>query len=539
MVMQSMRKGASGGILKYLLFGMLGMAVGGLALMDVGGVFRSGGVGSNDVAKIADKTIGIREFDGTLRRALSRYGMSTQQAYQIGMTNNVLADEVRAMFLLKEAESYGIEIPRNQMAQYIAQAVKPYQQDGESLQDTLENLLLNQGLNEQAFINGIKREMSADIIKNAIQASFIPNTDMLSKDLYLFQSQTRDIDIVLFPDSDITAVEPENPDQLHQLYESVKSIRYKIPEYRSAQIALYDPEAIDVKFSITDEEIKAAYNENQDSFMVDEQFVLSQAIVQEEEQANAIYTLTQDGKDLKDAVSEIMGDKARFLEDIPFEKGAMLPVLSDALDGKDIGTITPPSKTTLGYHVVKLVDVIPSAVRLLDAVKDTIKTDLLDMKRSDYFYEISTTFDGLLNDSVPFEDIAKEINITISATPLMDAQGLNKEGQPGLKGFDEEDTQFLTQSIFETEDGMQSILQELPSGKFIAVALTDTQSESFKPFEDVQSELTEQFMVDQRRAENKNRMQKYLAELGTGGSTLKSIAKDNKKKNPISKGHPN
>lgn len=52
MVMKAMRQGAAGGVMKFVIFGFLIMAVGGMVFMDIGGFFRSGGVGSSDVAKV-------------------------------------------------------------------------------------------------------------------------------------------------------------------------------------------------------------------------------------------------------------------------------------------------------------------------------------------------------------------------------------------------------------------------------------------------------------------------------------------------------
>jgi len=83
MVMRSLRDGASGGFMKYILFGILGMSVGGLVVMDVRGVLGGGGVGASDVAKVENHTINIRDFDRTLRRSLSRYRTTPEQAYAI------------------------------------------------------------------------------------------------------------------------------------------------------------------------------------------------------------------------------------------------------------------------------------------------------------------------------------------------------------------------------------------------------------------------------------------------------------------------
>ena len=526
MVMKSLRDGAAGGLLKYILFTILGMAVGGLVLSELSGT--NGGVSSNDVAKIEGKTIGIRQFDRTLRRALSRYNMSPEQAYQIGLTRDILASEIRSYFLQVEAENIGVEIDKDHIAKNVAEVVKPNVQDGQSLQETLEDLLRRQGMSEKEFVNGIKRELSGNILMDAVKNSFTPPNDLLAKELYTFQTQTRDIDLILFPDSEIDSVEPATEEQLERLYESTKSFKYKIPEYRSAKIAVFDIAELKTTFSATTEEIKAAYEDNIENFAIGEQFILSQALVKDEKQAAAIYALVKEGKDLKTATIEITKKESAYLENISFETDLMLPALRDALKDRNIGQVLPPVKTTLGHHVVKLVNIIPPSTKPFETVKEDVRKEVLEAKKADYLYGIAEQFDTLLSDETPFEDIAKELDITISSIPSIDATGLNEKGEDGLEIFSAQDKPMIAEMIFELEENTPSPLLEL-EGKFVAFMLKSRKESTFQPFETVKKELAEQFIADQRRVENGRRMKKYLAELETKGSTLETIAAENKK----------
>ncbi len=523
--MKSLRDGASGGILKYLLFGLLGMAVGGLALS---GSFATGGAGSNDVASVGNKVINIREFDNALRRSISRYNISVQQAYKLGLAEDVLTGEIRAYFLLNESENLGLEIGKDQIAKRIAQVIKPYAQEGQSLQDTLKLLLRRQGMSEKSFIASIKKEMAGEIITKAIRDSFAPKTDLLAKDLYIFQEQTRDIDIIIFPDNEINTLEPATEEQLTRLYNAVKSNKYKIPEYRKVDVAAFNIETMDIAFETTAEEVQQYYEENIKTYAVGEQLLLSQALVQEEKIATDIYALTEKGHTLKDAVIKVMGKDDKFLEKVPFDETVMLPELNKALESREVGKIISPIKTALGYHVVKLVDIIPPTTRPLSNVKFSIEKELIEAKKSDYLYDISNEFDELLSDGLSFEDIAKEIDIKLSSIDFVDSKGLNKEGNSSFNEYSEEDKSLAAETIFELESDAPSSMQEF-GDKFIAFSLTEKEDATFKPYEEVNAELAAQFMADQQRVENQQKVRKYLAELTTGGSTLKSIAKSNKK----------
>ena len=526
MLMQSLRDGAAGGLLKFILFTVLGMAVGGLVLSEMAG---TNSVGSNDVARIADKTISLQQFDSTLRRALSGYNMPVEQAYKIGLTQDILAGEIRSHFLQTEAKNLGIEIGRDHIAENIAQVVKPHVREDMSLQQTLEDLLRRQGMSEKEFVAGIRRELSGNILMDALKSGFAPQNDLLAQDLLTFQTQTRDIGMILFPDEDIKSVKPATEEQLTRLYESTKRLNYKIPEYRRTDMAVFDIAAMDRTFSVSADEVKQAYNENIDNFKIGEQFVLSQALVQDEKQADAIYALVRDGKDLKAATLEVTQDSARYLEHVPFEHEVMLPALREALKDRDIGRVVAPVKTTLGHHVVKLVNIIPPSVKPLNTVEGAVRKELLEAKKADYLYGVAERFEEFLADGTDFAAIAKEINITVLSLDFIDANGLNKDGADGLDMFTAQDKQAVAGMVFELEGRAPSPMLEV-DGKFVAFALKDRQDEAFRPFESVKDEMAAQFIADQQRLENARRMKTYLAELETGGSTLEGLAKESGKK---------
>lgn len=526
MVMKHLRGGKVGSFFKYVIFGLLGMAVGGLVLS---GSFNTGSVGGNDVAKIEDKTITIRQFDNALRRSLSRYNMTTQQAYKIGMADDVLANEIRSYFMLKEAEKLGIEINKSQLAKHIGQVIAPHKRDEQTLQEALEEILRRQGMVEKDFVNGIKREVSGDIIKNAIQSGFKPNTNALANELYSFENQTRDIDIILFPNSELPDVKEPEKGQLEGLYEATKFAQYVIPEYRSANIALFDAENIKADLIVSAEEIEAFYNENKQNFAVSEQLVLTQTIIDNEQQANKIYELAQEGKSLKNASIEVAGENAKYIENISFETAMMLPSLSEAVADREIGKVMPPTKTTLGYHIVKLMKILPPSTQPLNQVKLQIENDLLENKKSDHIFDLFTKFENMLDDGISFENIAKKINISLDTVSFIDNKGLSKTGNPELNKFAPEDKDALTEIIFLLEEGSQAIPEELPSGKFISASLESIEKKTYRPLEEVKEEIHEKYISDQKYIENKKIMDKYLAELDVQGSTFESIAKENKK----------
>ena len=530
MVMRSMRDGASGGVFKYFLFALLGMSVGGLVVMDVRGVLGGvNNVGGSDVARVAGDSIDLQSFHRTVQRSLQNYQVTPEQAYKIGLTEEILTGEIRRHFLLHEARKIGLVLDKDLLATRVAEIVKPQVRPGQSMQDALEQLLKYQGMSETDFLETMKKEVSSELVMNPIRIALKPDMKALAQDLYQFQNQSRNIEYIAFLDSDVVGVEPATEEQLRTLYDSVKAIQFKIPEYRTVQTAVFDPDSVELNVTIEESELRKYYDNNTDKFNIGEQLLLTQALLDDEEQATQIYKLTREGKSLHDAAIEVVGPDVKYFEKSSFESTAMLPNLMDAVEKAGVNGITPPTKTTLGYHVVRLDEIIAPSVQPFEQVEAQIGQILSDEKRNDVLYKISEDLDERLDRGESFEDIAKEVTITVSSYGPVDNKGLNSDGGEALSDFQLGDKKTVIDLTYELEKGEVSLLQEMSDGKFVAFKLINSQAEGFKPFSEVKDELAVQYLSDQRHADNAVKLRKFMAELETGGSSFDSIVADTRK----------
>lgn len=527
MVMQSLRTGASGGFLKYILLGLLGMAVAGLVLMDFNNSF-TGGFSNREVAKIEGHSLDIAAFDATLRRSIQQYGVTPQQAYQYGLLQEVLFGEVNKILLNVEAQKLGVNFGRDLISERIAQVVKPQMQDGETLQQALDRLLGNLRLSEQDFMRGIEQEVTTDLLMAAVQENTVFQNDLLTQDLYTFQNQSRDLEMLFFADEAVTDYEDPDDKKIEDLYAALKDQNYKIPEFRAAQIAVIDPNDLAADIDVSDEDIQAYYDNNQEQYGVGEQFVVSQVMIKDEAKAQEIFALTEKGEDLRSAAVQVLGDDKKFYPEISFEIDMMLAELKDALADREIGKIVAPVKTMLGYHVVRLEKILEPSVKPFSDVRDVIKHTLTTEKKADLIYDmISELEDRLFNGeelSVIFDGDDKAALIQ---TSLMDQAGLDQNGEVALLDIEEQDRPLLQESLFliGSEDD-PFFAEEMPSGKFVFMTVTDVQEESFQDLAEVKDDIRAQFISDQQHANNLQQANKHATEIKAGGTTLEKIAEE-------------
>ena len=531
MVMQMMRSGASGGLFKYFMFGLIGLSVGGLALMDVRGVLTGNNIGGSDVVHIGEESIDIRSFDRTVRMSLAQYRISPEKAYKLGLIDEILTGQIRAYMLAQEVKDKGFELDQEHLALRVAEVVQPNVRQDQTMQQALEELLQRQGMSESEFVTILKREVAGEFLMQAVRAGFSFNEKLLVAELYKFQNQTRDIEAIFFADKDIQSIKPATREQLERLYESVKHVRYKIPEYRTIKMAVFDPDKLDIEVEVMLAEIKEAYEDNQDRFTAGETVTLTQTLVDTSEQAKAIYDEVQAGKSLKEAVISVNGSEDRYYEKRDFESAAMIPEMIQAIAGLEEGAVAPPVKTMLGYHVVRLDKLIKPRVLPFEDVQEEIKTALLQEKRDEEVYEISQDIDENLDHGMSFENLAKEdaYQLEIKTIETFDKSGFNKEGKEVLGLIADTDKKGMLELSYELDKDEASLLQELPSGMLAAFKLEEVIDETYKSFNEVKQELADQFIADQKHAQNRENIAKYLAEIGTGGSKFEGLAREHNK----------
>ena len=147
MAMKFLRESAKGGLGKFILVGFMGLAVGGLVLMDMGGFFR-GGITHTDVAKIGRTKVSAPEFDRIVRRAISRLGISPQDAYKAGYVDQILKSEIRAQIMERASREHGIMVNGDIVTEHIRKLVAPMVEQNNNAKDIMQNILFNQGLSE-------------------------------------------------------------------------------------------------------------------------------------------------------------------------------------------------------------------------------------------------------------------------------------------------------------------------------------------------------------------------------------------------------
>lgn len=524
MLLNKLRKGAAGGITKFILFGFMAMAVGGMVFMDVGGFFR-GGVQRNSVAKIGREQISAVSFDNTVRRILSAQNIDAATAFRLGYIDQIMTSTISTDLMYRAAQKAGLQVGDREVSAHISKLIEPMVTDGKSKKEVLKRLLLTQGMSEDQFVSELRRDISSSVLRGALQsaASFTPPQE--ARDLYQYQNEERTIKAVILPDSGIKDFKHPSDEVLLPFYQAGQE-RYAIPETRTFSIAILRDDDIKKTLDVSNEELRKIYEDSISSYTLPEQRVMEQAVLTDEAAAKKVYDAVKDGKNMKEAVKAATGSADAYLGKETFQQDGLTKEIGDAAFAAKKGDAVGPVKTALGWHVLAVNDILPPSTKPFADVKADIKKEALHDKLADQLYAASAQIDDMLAGGETLEEVAKSMNLKVQTFGPLRDNGSTPDSKEGLKDFDR-DRNSIIQTVFELTEGETAPVMQLDDGGYAAIRVDTITPKSYKPFDEVKKNLAEIWIADQKSVLNKQRASDALRALANREKTLEQVAREN------------
>ena len=174
-------------------------------------------------------------------------------------------------------------------------------------------------------------------------------------------------------------------DARRNLYEAETAFRDELARLKDNLLISYAGEKAIAGATVSDKEAEDYYNENTDKFMEGESVNASHILVDSEELCKEILAKIEGGEiSFEDAAKEYSScpSKAQGGSLGDFTKGQMVPEFDAAVFSMQVGEITKePVKTQFGFHLIKLNSKKEASVADFAAIKEDIKSALLNEKR--------------------------------------------------------------------------------------------------------------------------------------------------------------
>jgi peptidyl-prolyl cis-trans isomerase C len=147
---------------------------------------------------------------------------------------------------------------------------------------------------------------------------------------------------------------------------------------------------VDDKVKVSDDEMKAFYDEHKDEFKSPEMWRASHILVASENEAKDVLSELSKGKLFEDIAraKSIDATSSRGGDVGYFRKGQVMPEFEDACFGLSVGQTSGIVHTQFGYHIIKLTDKKNEALEPYESAKPKIENALKLKKRDELFEKL-------------------------------------------------------------------------------------------------------------------------------------------------------
>ena len=517
-MLQKMRSGAQSLLIKVLLFGLLLLAMLGLAFTDVQGMFRGGTTTTGSVAKIGGQKISAMEFDNVFQRTLRQQNLGNDEAMRNALPMIVLNQEINTRLYARTAHDLGLivddktvarELKRNVIGPIAAEA-------GVSEKEALQRLLTSLGVSERAFVESFKSQIASETLLSTLPAGARAPEQMINDALKRRYEWRRGEYFELTAADLGDALKPATDEELKKYYDSIAS-DFLLPEYRSFDVLLIDRAGLGLDGKPDASVVEAYYNEHTAEFATGEQRKIEQVIVADEAAAKELKAQAEAGQTLAAIAkaAKASGDAAKssavFTSSTYTEEEMDVELAGPAFKA-DSNALVGPVKTPFGWHIMKIVSVTPARTPPLSEVRARIEGELADELNSEALYNRATEIDDLVAGGASLDDVAKQYKLKLHNVSDITSEGTDKTGkkvESKLPAFAK-----IVETAYTLDEGRTSQLTETSDGALLLITTTSITPAQEQPFEAVRSEVAESLrlkkmgeLFDARSAEITEKMQ--------------------------------
>ncbi|MFM2044834.1 MAG: hypothetical protein RLY86_3410 [Pseudomonadota bacterium] len=508
-MLQSIRSTVGSWVVKILFILLIvSFAVWGVGDMTTGWVDRS-------VAKVGDVSIQPEELQEEFRREVNRmrevFGpqFTEVQAQQFGVVDRTLESLVQRALLTQAANDAGLSVGDPTVVEQVRQFEAFRNPLGQFDPEVMRFVLRQNGFTEQAFVE----LMRADIARNRMVGAVGSGADsprLLAEALFRHRAERRVADVVTLPVS--AMAEPADPDEATvTAYHQDNAVRYTAPEYRTLTVATLTADDLLSGVSVTDEDLREAYETRSDEFITPESRDVVQVVATDEAAARSLVEAVTGGQTLEQA-AEAAGLAT---VDLPAStRETLLPEIVEPVFAAEMGATAGPVQSPFGWHVFIVRSIIPGGERSFEDVREQLAIDVRREKAVDQLFEVANTMDDRLAGGASLEEAAQAVGAKVVALEPVDNSGRTRGGGtveiPGVP------VDTVLERAFAQQAGETSNLIESGDAAYFAVQVAEVVPSALRPLDDVRGQIIADWKADRRKEAATAQAEAFAARLRDG-----------------------
>lgn len=521
-MMDNLRTAANSVVLK-IIFGIIIVS---FILTGVSGYLIGGS--SNYAAKVNDQEIGRSQFENAVASERNRMQqqlgdqfseLAANENYMKTMRQQVLNRLIDESLLDQYARELGLSVSDAQVKQAIFQT-QAFQTNGKFDNERFGGIVNQMGMTTDQYAQALRNQLTTQQLINAVAGTdfMLPGE---SDQLAALVSQQR---VVREATIDVNALATKQTvtDAEVEAYYQQNQARFMAPEqFRVSYIKM---DAASMQENASDAEIQSWYDQHQDQFTQSQRNRYSVIQTRTEADAQAVLDELKKGADFAtlakekstDIISARNGGDMGWLED-----AATVPELKEA-GLKEKGQLSGVIKSSVGFLVVRLVDVQPAQVKPLADVRADIAAKVKQEKALDAYYALQQKVsDAASNDNESLASAAQVADVKVVETGWFGHDNLPEE----LNFKPVSDAIFNGGLVGENgAPGSNSDIITVDGDRAFVVRISEHKAQAVKPLAEVKAQVTD--IIKHTKAEQQAKLDadKLLAALkdGKGDDAMKA-----------------
>ncbi len=517
-MLDRIRKG-SGGWLAKILLGMLILSFG---VWGIGDIFR--GRSNSVVAEVGDVQIGTadysRAYQAELRQQSQRFGRSLDAATarQIGLPQRAFQQLLFDTLLSQAASKYGLAVSDNAVKR-VVQDIPAFQYSGRFDRDLMQRILRRNGVTEEEYLQTVRQDIAREeLVQSLLVGRAAP--DGFVNPIYRYRQETRIAQVFEINAASFRNVGVPDDAALRRYHED-NAARYTAPEYREVTYLTLTAEQVLDQIEISEEELRDEYESRIDEFTRSEQREVEQLLYFDESSANAARTRALAGEPLTQVAAATNSLTGAAVSMGTLRVGDLPEELDQIVFALEVGSLSEPIESDLGWHVFRVERAIPAGVTSLDEVRDTLQQSVALTRAADELFDLSNRLEDELASGSDLETAALRLAIRVRSLAGIDERGRDRSGTlvtelPQPRAF--------VNSVFAADVGLESSPQETDDGGYYMIRVDSVEPPALRPLVEIRQQVISDWQAEERQQRAEQAAQDAV-EAAKGGRNIAALAR--------------
>ena len=390
----------------------------------------STGSSSSALVEVGDEEISDRDMSTSMERALKQAQSQNPEATSASLANDfgtILDQMIDERALAVFAADHGLVVSKRLIDAEIATLPQTRGLDGKFSNQAYLAFLQQQQMTDA----DVRRLLNIAITQRLVLAPAAVDARVavgVARPYASMLLEERQGQLALIPSSLFVAGLNPSDGDLQAFYAQNRQ-RYMVPEQRILTMARIGPDNV-AAVTASEAEIAAYYRANAAKYGGAETRVISQAVVQDKRQADAIAARARGGATFVAAAAPA-GLSAADVSVGPQTKadfsGLAGEAVANAAFAAASGAIVGPTRSDLGWHVIRIDEVRAASGRSLAQARTEIAALLAVSKRKEALADLITRVEDSFDEGLSFAEATAAAKLAVVATPPITGAGVARD----------------------------------------------------------------------------------------------------------------